>query len=75
MKTYSDADAGKAMNLNPSKQELCECAKSCECDKSSSTEEPWPFKEKAGSVFPAKRRLVKRRVVDLVVQLFSVSSD
>ena len=32
-----------------------------------------PFKEKVGSVFPARRRSVKRLILDLILQLFSAS--
>ncbi|CAB4291309.1 unnamed protein product [Prunus armeniaca] len=38
--------------------------------------EPWLFKPKAGSVFPVKKRLVKRMMFDQIVQCFcSVSDD
>ncbi|KAI5315567.1 hypothetical protein L3X38_044743 [Prunus dulcis] len=32
--------------------------------------EPWLFKPKAGSVFPVKKRLVKRMMFDQIVQCF-----
>ncbi|ONH92987.1 hypothetical protein PRUPE_8G206100 [Prunus persica] len=37
--------------------------------------EPWLFKPKPGSVFPVKKRLVKRMMFDQIVQSFCSVSD
>ncbi|PQP96362.1 hypothetical protein Pyn_00256 [Prunus yedoensis var. nudiflora] len=37
--------------------------------------DPWLFKPKAGSVFPVKKRLVKRMMFDQIVQCFCSVSD
>ncbi|PQQ20058.1 hypothetical protein Pyn_06992 [Prunus yedoensis var. nudiflora] len=68
------ADAEKALkHLNP-KELMMKLNLSPSQDQSKA--EPWLFKPKAGSVFPAKKRSVQRMMFDQIVQCFcSVSDD
>ncbi|KAM1007301.1 hypothetical protein COP2_004018 [Malus domestica] len=50
---------------NPSQEEMMEFNKAG----------PWMFKPKAGSVFPVKKRLVKRMMLDQIVQCFWSVAD
>ncbi|KAK9944872.1 hypothetical protein M0R45_010416 [Rubus argutus] len=69
------SDGGKKdliMNSNPNDEEDHDNYKS-EADHEDE-QQPWStFKPKKGSVIPQKRRLVKRMMVDQIVQLCSVS--